>query len=137
MDIATTSPMDRLHSFNSCTEHTGNGSHTHNASMHIHTHAHMHIHTHNNLPLKFLQFLVHALKDLSLMAEVVNMLLQGGILCQTTVEAFEGLQDPCMRHMMTQHHWRDTHIVQPVLQHPDPLPHVDVLLLAAVRMEET
>ena len=29
------------------------------------------------------------------------------------------------------------HIVQPVLQHPDPLPRVDVLLLAAVNMQET
>ena len=70
----------------------------------MHTHAHTQIHTHNNLPLKFLQFLVHALEDLPLLAEVVNMLLQGGILCQTTVEAFEGLQDTRMKHMMTQHH---------------------------------
>ena len=63
-------------------------AHTH-VSTHVHTHAHTHIHTHHNLPLKFLKFLVHALEDLPLLAEVVNMLLQGGILCQTTVEAFE------------------------------------------------
>ena len=90
MDTATTSPMDHLHSFNSCTEHTGNGSHT---CKHARTHTCTHIHTHNNLLLKFPQFLVHALKDLPLLVEVVNMLLQGGILCWTTVEAFEGLQD--------------------------------------------
>ena len=43
-----------------------------------------------------------------------------------------------MRHMTTQHctmQEEHTHCPAP-LQHPDPLPHVDVLLLAAVNMQE-